>query len=83
MASRQTKTPSQDHLTAVLVHDSGHLATKDRRHERAECGAEAQRDRIAQGDPEIADRQPEGEPSNAPHRSPKERMPHMVMRDGA
>ena len=66
------KDAKQDHLTGALVQDGMDGSAVDWRDQRAEGRAQAERDRIPEGNPEIPHRESEGEASDAPERSPKD-----------
>lgn len=59
----------EDDLAGAFVHDGVDLASVDGRDQRAEGGAEAERDGVAQGDAEVADGEAEGEAADSPERA--------------
>ena len=62
----------QDDLAGRRPEDLAHeLAVEDRRHQRAEGGAVAEGHRHAERHPEVAHREAEGQPAQAPHGAPE------------
>src|SRR4029450_7782768 len=78
---------AQDHdLSRASREDLAELPVEDRRHERAEGGAEPERDRVAEGDAQVAHGEAEREPAHAPEdaeeEGPEERLRVGGLQDG-